>query len=111
MITKEDRWFAHPDRRKQLSELLNDPVLIEALEVVIEQNMRPIGFPPPGLDLRDYFAIMGGKKEGYNEAILNLKALSLHKSTPATGPKAWVSPRDNKIAPVPSTVPTAPIVK
>lgn len=88
-ITKE-QWFQQPGLQQELRELLKNPTLQAALAIVKDQIFRPMQIPNE-VDLMQYYAIMGARKDGYQEAIINLETLS--KSPPPPPPKTdpWVS--------------------
>ena len=71
----EEQWYAHPTFRQDLEVLLSNPVFLHALGIVQARGLKSSVFAP-GIDLRDYFALNGAKKDGYFEALTNLVGLS-----------------------------------
>jgi hypothetical protein len=70
-------WYAHEDKVLLFKELLNNPVLNQALEVVQEHGL-PIARPiPSGTDLIQYAALTNARREGYFEALRNLRMLAV----------------------------------
>lgn len=87
MTPTQDQWYKHASFQTDLRALLESPVLRTALEICRDQNLVPISTTKP-VNLVDYFAIMGAKKEGYNEFLINLRLLAQPQraSVPATKP-------------------------
>lgn len=69
-------WYAHPDRRRELEELLASPTLLEALDILLNQGLPKATVCPSGMDYVQWQAISGSRREGYFEFYRNLKTLS-----------------------------------
>lgn len=89
-ITKE-QWYQHPEFRQELEEILKNPTLRAALDLIRAQGLRST-LEVPGVNLIHYFALQGARKDGYMEALTNLEILSMPQ--PAKGPdrKPWTNP-------------------
>lgn len=90
-ITK-DQWDSHPSFRKELAELLKEQSLDVALSIVRDAGLQPTPILQ-GVDLIQYFAINGAKRDGYFEAITNLISLSKTKPTKTPAQAAWTKPK------------------
>ena len=86
-ITKA-QWFKHPSYQTDLQNLLNNSVLQIALDICRDQNLTPVPITEK-VNLIDYFAIMGSKKEGYNEFLINLRDLAQPEKPLGPAKKAW----------------------
>lgn len=70
-------WYAHEDKVLIFKELLKNPVLNLALEVVQEHGL-PVARPTPaGVDPIQYGALINARREGYFEALRNLRMLAV----------------------------------
>lgn len=92
MITKT-QWYRHPTLRSELEELLKNPVLIAALEVVFQLGVKSTAFPVNPVDLVQFFALMGAKRDGYIEALANLQMLAKPEPEEKPTPKPWDTPQ------------------
>lgn len=91
-ITAE-QWYSHPTFRQDLEVLLSNPVFLTALGIVQARGLKSSVFGP-GIDLRDYFALNGAKKDGYFEALTNLVDLSNQpKAARPPDRPPWSTPR------------------
>lgn len=95
MITK-DQWYRHPSFQTDLKALLDNPVLQAAVEICRDQNLIPISTSKT-VNLVDYFAIMGAKKEGYNEFLINLRLLAQPEKPSVPETKPWAYPQEPEI--------------
>ena|ERR1039457_6506713 len=88
-----DQWNAHPSFRKELAGDLALPAVVVALEMVKAQGTKSLTVPGSGVDIIHYFAIMGAKRDGCLETLINLQNLT--NSEPAEVPErqAWTTPR------------------
>jgi hypothetical protein len=93
MITKE-QWYSNPGFQIELKDLLKHPTMVAALELVNSNAFKPLPTQIPNQNLIDYFAIMGAKKEGYNEFYMNLLVLAESPKPTAPAMKAWEYPKD-----------------
>jgi hypothetical protein len=93
-----DQWKEDANARPALAAMLQDPILANALEIVVQQGLAPI-VPPTGIDIVAYGAMMGFKRDGYMEAVANLRALAK-----TTKKKATLGARDSWVVD-PATVP------
>lgn len=89
-ITKE-QWYSHPSFRQDLEKLLDDPVFEIALSIVSRKGADSTSFIA-GQNLIHFFALMGAKKDGYYEALKNLKQLAKPEPNKTPTPKAWETP-------------------
>lgn len=87
MIT-QDQWYKHPSFQTDLQALFNNPVLETALDICRDLSLRPVPITEK-VNLVDFFAIMGAKKEGYNEFLLNLRALAQPEKPLSPAKKSW----------------------
>lgn len=89
-MTKE-QWYKHPTLRGDLETLLSNPVMVNALDIVFQHGVTSTPFPVNPVDLVHFFALMGAKRDGYIEALKNLRELT--KAEPLKQPdrKPWVS--------------------
>lgn len=89
-MTKE-QWYKHPTLAAELAEVLSNPVLRVALDLVKDIGLRSTEFGSAH-SLMEFFALKGAKKDGYLEALFNLETLS--KPEPAAAPALtpWVTP-------------------
>lgn len=94
-----EQWYAHPSFRQELVELLRNPTLRVALEMVREKGLNSTLTPTGNTSMVEFFAIMGARKDGYHEALVNLEALSQAKSTAPPERKPWHTPTPPKPAP------------
>lgn len=92
MALTQDQWYQHPSFRAELVDLLKNPTLRIALEIVKERGLVSTLQPGPGVDMIDFFAIMGSRKDGYLEALINLEQLSKPKPTTPPEQKPWKTP-------------------
>lgn len=98
MALTKDQWYKHPQFRSELAELLQNKTLQIALDMTRVAGLKPTPFPP-GLDLMQFFALMGAKRDGYFEGLTNLEDLA--KSPPPPKPperKPFETPRDTQPA-------------
>lgn len=86
-----DNWYSNTENRVTLEKLLQDPVLLRAFEVLSIRELDPI-IGPGSVDLVQYFAIMGAKKEGYLEFYKSLIGLSKIPKTIKPSPPPWEGP-------------------
>lgn len=89
----EEQWYNHPTFRQDLERVLADPAFLTALAMVQQKGLKPTSFAVPGVDLRDFFALMGAKRDGYFEAITNLMSLTQPKTTRPPERPPWTTPR------------------
>jgi hypothetical protein len=87
MITQA-QWFKHASYQADLQKLLDNPVLQIALDICRDQNLIPLPTTTQA-DLMEFFAIMGAKRAGYNEFVVNLRALAQPEKPPVPVQKAW----------------------
>ena len=92
-MTTKEQWYAHPDNRSELAVLLQNPTLSKALDVALDLGFKSTNFPINPVDLVQFFAIMGAKRDGYIEALKNLRALAQPEPTAKPLPKPWETPR------------------
>jgi hypothetical protein len=86
-----EQWQQHPSFRKELEEIFNHPTFKIALEIVKEAGNRPI-LPqamPPGVTLTEWGSMIGFKRDGYFEALTNLRQLSQTTAAAKAGPRPW----------------------
>lgn len=83
-----DQWKEDANARKELEDLFRHPTLANALEIVKQQGLAPIN-PPAGVDIVQFGAMMGFKRDGYFEAIANLKLLAKVTPRKSSDPKPW----------------------
>ena len=87
MTNKE--WFARPDLIENFSLLLRDDVMQLALRVLEDAGAPRSKLRPDSPNLMENHALLNSKREGYFEAIHNLRSLAVHR-TP--GPEVDSSP-------------------
>lgn len=97
MITLK-QWDAHPSFHKDLEVLLNHEVFVKALEIVLNTGITPTPVPH-GVDLIHFAALTGARKEGYVEAILNLKSLAQSSTARPPARQPWQTPVGEKPKP------------
>ena len=91
-ITK-DQWYQHPDFRKELEDLFKTNRTLQiAFAIVKEGGLKPIP-TPSGIDLIQFFGLMGAKRDGYFEALKNLKDLSKPQAAKMPEPLPWTTPQ------------------
>lgn len=93
------QWDANPELQRELADLFKHPTIVAAIEVVKLKGYAPIT-PPTGVDIVQYGAMMGFKRDGYFEALINLSALAQPPTTKPPGVKAWEEPPQKPVAPV-----------
>ena len=86
-MTKE-QWQNDANLRPALAGILADQTMILALEIVLAQGLLPVN-PPPGVDLIHFGAIQAFRRDGYLEAIANLKKLALITKRKPEEKKPW----------------------
>jgi hypothetical protein len=91
------QWDANPEHQREFAELLKAPIFAAALEVVRLKGLTPIT-PPTGVDIVQYGAMMGFKRDGYFEALLNLSGLAQPPPEKKAGIKPWEDPEKQKPA-------------
>lgn len=95
----EDQWYLQPSLRQDLEEILKNPVLLTALQIVRDRGVRSTSMPSQPVDLVQFFALMGAKRDGYIEALQNLVDLTKSKPADKLMPKPWDTPAEAKKAP------------
>jgi hypothetical protein len=70
-----DQWKADANARPILAELLRNPIMANALAIIAQQALEPVE-PPAGVDLIQFGAKMGYKREGFFEALAKLRSLA-----------------------------------
>lgn len=96
MIT-EAQWDKLPDLRKELAAQIDDPraALANALYIVERQLFTPAAkngwaHQPAGSTLTEFYGLLGARREGYLEALQNLRDLAQTRRTVhAGGQKAF----------------------
>lgn len=96
MIT-EAQWDKLPDLRKELAAQIDDPraALANALYIVERKLFTPAAKdgwaqPPAGTSLTDFYSLLGARREGYLEALQNLRDLAqTRRSVHAGGQKPF----------------------
>ncbi len=96
-MINQDQWDKLPDLRKELAAQIDDPraALANALYIVERKLFTPAAKdgwaqPPPGTPLTDFYSLLGARREGYLEALQNLRDLAQTRRTaPAGGQKAF----------------------
>lgn len=94
----QDQWHSSIDLRKNLEGILHDPTMLAALEILKDRVMTPTPVPA-GVDLRDFYANLGAKKEGYFECLANLRSLSQVRATKTEAVKPWDNEAQLRAAP------------
>ncbi len=90
-------WKAHPTRRRELAELMQEPAFVDALAIVKEQ-LYTVQLPMGDEHLIEKYAIYGAKKMGYEAALqnlLNLAELNVHRMPDR---KPWDTPNKEELA-------------
>lgn len=82
------QWDSEPSFHKELAELLNHPTAIKALEIVLHTGITPIP-PPNNVNLIHFAALTGARKEGYIEALFNLRSLTQSASARPPDRRPW----------------------
>ena len=78
MINKDiESWFA-PDSKHamELGKALRNPHVDKALRIVSDMGIPVSNFPPEGVDFLTFNAMLNASREGYAQAISNLRALA-----------------------------------
>lgn len=89
MTLTKDQWYAHPDFRRELEELLANRTMQIALAIVKQGGLKPTPIVS-GIDLMHYFALMGSKRDGYFEGLTNLEDLSKQpQAAKLPDPRPW----------------------
>lgn len=91
MITQK-QFEAHPSYRKELADMLDHPTMIAAIEVCEQIAKTPVPYPGGGLDLIQFAALTGARKEGHFEAFLNLRSLAKVPRDKLAEPVPWKHP-------------------
>lgn len=81
MTNKE--WFARPDLIEDFAAMLRSNTLKLAMSVLEDVGIPRSRLRPDAPNLMENHALLNAKREGYFEALLNLKALAEHR-TPNT---------------------------
>lgn len=100
MIT-EAQWYQHPSFQTDLKALLDNPVLQAAIEICRDQELIPFS-TNKAVNLIDFVAIMGSKREGYKEFLINLRGLAQPKRPSVPETKAWTMDPNPPETPTPS---------
>lgn len=87
-MTKKQQWEANPEFRKELAGILTSSTMVLAIEVLREVELRLVTHSG-NFDLVQFWALMGAKRTGYNEFLINLQDLSKTNPVPKNEPKAW----------------------
>lgn len=87
MTNKE--WFARPDLIENLAVILRDETLQLALSVVEDAGIPRPRLRPDSPNLMENNALLNAKREGYFEAVQNLRSLAVRR---APGPDLDLSP-------------------
>lgn len=91
-LTKE-QWYAHPEFHQELRAILQNKTLLAALDMVRDSGMKPTSITPGNVDLIQFFALMGAKRDGYFEALTNLVDLSKTQPVRVPEQKPFETPR------------------
>jgi hypothetical protein len=88
------QWQEDANLRPAWAEILTNPVALAAFDIVMQQGMAPID-PPRGVDIVQWGAMMGFKRDGYMDALQNLRNLAKIVQNKQKDPKPWtVNPKD-----------------
>lgn len=90
----ESQWDKLPDLRKELEAEINDPrsALANALYIVERQAFTPLSkgmVPQVATSLTEFYSAVGARREGYLEALENLRALARVKAPAAPVGQSW----------------------
>jgi len=78
MTNKE--WFARPDLIEGLAAILREDILQLALSVVEDAGIPRSKLRPDSVNLMENHALLNAKREGYFEALQNLKSLAVQRA-------------------------------
>ena len=81
-------WFARPDLVEKFGDLMLDPTLQIALDVVMVCGLPKSRFNATTANLIENHALLNAKREGYYECLQNLRTLA----TPRTKQEAELTP-------------------
>lgn len=70
------QWNAREDLQLALKELMEGPVLKQALDVLVYASLPGPTIPPEGVAILEHNAIMNARREGYYEFLRNLEKLT-----------------------------------
>ncbi len=88
-LTLLERWKAHPTRRAEFAALIQEPCLQDALAIVREQTFEPNLAYPVGIDLIQWRALQGERREGYLSMLKNFLSLANRSPFKVPNRKAW----------------------
>lgn len=87
MLT-ESQWFGNPEHSLRLKELLKDPVLEKALQVLIHSKLpAPVNLPENGF--LEHHAVVNARREGYYTFYRDLLSLTVEPTPAADLSKPW----------------------
>jgi hypothetical protein len=94
-MTALQAWKLHPTRRKEFTELLNEPALLDAIAIVKERAYE-ITLPPTGgtYSLTEFYSLYGAKQMGYLECLQNLLGLANLSPHKVPDRKPWTTVLD-----------------
>lgn len=85
----QEQWDAHPSFRQELKELINHPAFKAAYSVVLAQGLKTRDYPQAPVDLVQWAALVGERKQGYLEALDNIMALTEPPAARIIQQKGW----------------------
>lgn len=86
-----DQWYEHPDRRRELQEVLELPCMSEAFELVTERGVPKPEVCPTEVDFMAWNALQNARREGYFAALKNIRDLSKPRASRKALPQPWDS--------------------
>jgi hypothetical protein len=88
-LTLLDRWKQHSTRRAEFAALLQEPTMQDAIAIVREKTFDPNTEYPPGVDLIQWRALQGERREGYLAMLKNFLSLANISPFKTQERKAW----------------------
>lgn len=84
----ETQWFANPELALRLSEMLKDPILEKALQVLIHSKLpAPVTLPDQGF--LEHHAVVNARREGYYTFYRDLLSLTAEPKPNVDLSKPW----------------------
>lgn len=84
-----DQWRKREDLQLELKQLLQQPALLHAFEVLTDFALPKAIAIPAGTDIALFGALQNARREGFYECLRNFGALTDLAEQPAVLPEPW----------------------
>lgn len=88
-----DEWRKREDLQLELRELLQQPALARAFEVLVNFALPRATALPEGADIALHGALQNARREGFYDCLRNFGALTNLAEQPAVLPEPWTEPK------------------